>query len=54
MQKHIQRHTRFTELNDASLSLRCYWYVQMQNSIKPIGKQSDSQYQRPKSFYMQV
>ncbi len=54
MQKHIQQHTRFAELNDASLSPRCYWHVQMQNSIEPIGKVSDSQYQRPESFFVQV
>lgn len=34
-------------LTDSLLSLRCYWYAQMQGSIVPIGIESDSKHQRP-------
>ncbi|HLK29065.1 MAG TPA: hypothetical protein VKT28_10850 [Puia sp.] len=53
MRQQLQ-HKRFTTLNDASLlsSLGCYWHVQVQSSIEPIGNVGDCKYQRPKSFYV--
>jgi hypothetical protein len=45
MLKQLQ-HKRFTILNESS-SLRCYWYVQMQSSIEPIGTMNDDEHKRP-------
>ncbi len=42
-----ERHKRFTEMNDETLSLRCYWYAQPNRSIVPIGNENDSKHQRP-------
>jgi len=39
MLKQLQ-HKRFTTLNDMS-SLKCYWYVQAESSIEPIGNMGD-------------
>lgn len=41
------QHTRFTKQN-ATVSLPvCYWYVQANRSIEPIGMSNDESYQRP-------
>jgi len=46
MLKSLQ-HKRFTMRNERLSLSGCYWYVQMNRSIVPIGNENDSQYKRP-------
>jgi hypothetical protein len=40
------RHTRFTKRNVLQSLPECYWYVQANSSVEPIGMWNDKPYQR--------
>ena len=50
MLKQLQ-HNRFRTGNEINSLTRCYWYVQIEISMAPIGNREDSLYKRPRNNY---
>ena len=45
------QHKRFRTGNEINSLTGCYWYVQITNSMAPIGNPEDSFYRRPWNNY---
>jgi hypothetical protein len=45
MLKQLQ-HNRFIKMNDELSSISCYWYVQAQRNVEPIGNTNDDDYHK--------